>query len=227
MSLIIDLVFIGIILIFAFIGLSRGFIKEIVSLIGVILALVVSFYLSRIFADFIFETFVKDTVVEKISETIVSTAENSVNGVVDVIPEYIVSAAKSMGFDITSSVNNNIASDIESTATSVSTSIVEDVAGPLISGLISVVLFIILFIILKILIGLISKALNLVAKLPVIKSANKLLGFSVGLIRGVLTVVICCYVLTILVNTNDNGLFGITNDRLDSSFILGIYNKIF
>ena len=223
MSLIIDLVFIGIILIFAFIGLSRGFIKEIVSLIGVILALVVSFYLSRIFADFIFETFVKDTVVEKISETIVSTAENSVNGVVDVIPEYIVSAAKSMGFDITSSVNNNIASDIESTATSVSTSIVEDVAGPLISGLISVVLFIILFIILKIVIGLIAKAL----KLPVIKSANNFLGFSVGLIRGVLTVVICCYVLTILVNTNDNGLFGITNDRLDSSFILGIYNKIF
>ena len=70
MAIIIDLIALAIIIAFFFIGRSRGFIKEIVSLVGFVLAIILAVVLSGVGAPLIYDNFVDDAITETVSESI-------------------------------------------------------------------------------------------------------------------------------------------------------------
>ena len=88
-------------------------------------------------------------------------------------------------------------------------------------------LFIIIFVISKIVISFIGKSLNIFAKLPVIKTANKTLGAAFGFSKGVVIALTLCYSLIIITNIYKDGIMGITSQTVSESFIFGSIIKLF
>ena len=220
MSLIIDLVVVGLIALFVFIGIKRGFVKEIVSLVGFIVALVLAFSLSNVGAELAYDNFIDASVQDSVKQSITDSVKNDADGILNSVPEEFISAAKTIGIDIEAAVNDSIGVNISDTAQNVALKISHDIARPVVTTLIRVILFLVLFIIIRILIGWLGKVLNIFARLPVLHSANKLLGGIVGFLRGTVIALVLCYVVILIVNVRENGLIGITKETIEASNIV-------
>lgn len=223
--MIIDIAIILFVFIFAIIGIKRGFIKEIISLVGVVIAIVLSFWLAEISSEFIYDRFIKESVGAKITETICETADNSLASVAENIPESLQSAAKLLKIDLTTLLGSSVSDNIESTAATVSNNLMIRVVEPLCIKIILVISFIILFIILTFLINLTAKALNIVAKLPILKSFNRFLGCVVGALRGAVIIISLCYILYLLASVFDNGIIGLKPQYFNDSEIMKLIIK--
>ncbi len=227
MTNIIDIALITVILVFLIVGIKRGFIKELVSLIGFVVAFVVALFLSGIGSSFVYDTFVDGFVKDKVSSAVMQSVDNEVDGVLVSIPDYFINAAEATGTDIEGVVKSNIGASVEETANSVATTVSKDVAKPVIGALIRVILFIIIFIIVKILIDWIGRALDLVSRLPVIHSLNRVLGAVIGTARGVVTAAIICFVAMYLIKFQGGNLFGLTAEMLEGSFMYNLLSSLF
>lgn len=227
MTNIIDIALITVILVFLIVGIKRGFIKELVSLIGFVVAFVVALFLSGIGSSFVYDTFVDGFVKDKVSSAVMQSIDNEVDGVLVSIPDYFINAAEATGTDIEGVVKSNIGASVEETANSVAATVSKDVAKPVIGALIRVILFIIIFIIVKILIDWIGRALDLVSRLPVIHSLNRVLGAVIGTARGVVTAAIICFVAMYLIKFQGGNLFGLTAEMLEGSFIYNLLSSLF
>ena len=86
-------------------------------------------------------------------------------------------------------------------------------------------IFIIVFIVSMILISILAKALNIVAKLPVLHSLNSLLGAVVGFARGAFVSIAICYGLYLGLVVLGNGLWGLDISLFTDSKIMGIFIK--
>lgn len=227
MTNIIDIALITVILVFLIVGIKRGFIKELVSLIGFVVAFVVALFLSGIGSSFVYDTFVDGFVKDKVSSAVMQSIDNEVDGVLVSIPDYFINAAEATGTDIEGVVKSNIGASVEETANSVAATVSKDVAKPVIGALIRVILFIIIFIIVKILIDWIGRALDLVSRLPVIHSLNSVLGAVIGTARGVVTAAIICFVAMYLIKFQGGNLFGLTAEMLEGSFMYNLLSSLF
>ena len=227
MTNIINISLIAVILVFLVVGIKRGFIKELVSLIGFIVAFITALFLSGIGSSFVYDTFVDGFVQEKVSSAVVQSVDNEVDGVLVSIPEYFINAAEATGTDIEGVVKSNIGASVEETANSVAATVSKEIAKPVIGALIRVILFIIIFIIVKILIDWIGRALDLVGRLPVIHSLNRVFGAVIGTARGIVIAAIMCFVAMYLIKFQGGNLFGLTAEMLESSFVYNLLSSLF
>ena len=175
---------------------------------------------------FIYNTFISDGITDSISSAIDIKVDASVDNILANVPEEIISAGKTIGIDVQTDIKDQIG-DENDAVTSVAVAINNSIARPIISSLIQVILFIIIFILAKLLISWLGKILNIVAKLPIIHSANKLIGGIVGLLRGFILAIVICYALSLIVKFNPSGIFGFDTDVVDKSFIYGFISDIF
>lgn len=184
-SIPIILILAAIILIFALIGIKRGFVKELISLLSVVIALVIAFMLSAPCADFIYDSMLSSPVQEKLTESLPDySTEDTMEAISNALPESCVSAANSLGIDV-QSILNNIASEYgEASQTALISAINEKVVRPLLTNALRVFIFIILFIIIRILLALVAKASDIITKIPGIHAINKFLGFILGFAKG-------------------------------------------
>ena len=223
--MIIDIIILAVVIIFAIIGIKRGFIKEIVSLIGAVVAISLSFWLAGLCSDFIYDKLIEEKVSTKISQTIIETADNSLNSIEDNIPDSLLKAAELLKIDVSSVIGNDVSESLEATAESVANNLMKSIVQPMCTKFILVISFIILFILLMVIISLVAKALNVVAKLPVLNSLNRLLGGIVVALRGAVIIVAVCYILYILASIFENGIFGVGADYFKQSEILKLVIK--
>ncbi len=226
MSIIIDVIVLGIVLAFFFIGRHRGFIKELVSLVSFALALILAALLSGPVATFAYDTFFDKSITDSISTTIEANVDEEVGELMVHIPDEIKDAAKSLGVDIDKIIDNNIGETTEDTALRVAEALSQKVARPIVTNLLRVVLFIILFFVFKILIGFIGKLLDIVSHIPVLDTANAILGGIFGILRGIIVVLLICYVLTLIIEVRPEGLLGITKETVESTYLFNLFTKI-
>ena len=223
--MILDIIIFAVVIIFAIIGIKRGFIKEIVSLVGVVVAVSLSFWLAGLCSDFIYDKLIEEKVSTKISQTIVETADNSLNSIEDNIPDSLLKAAELLKIDVGSVIGTDVSESLDATAESVANNLMKSIVQPMCTKFILVISFIILFILLMVIISLIAKALNIVAKLPVLNSLNRLLGGIVGALRGAVIIVAVCYILYILASIFDDGIVGVGVEYFKQSEILKLVIK--
>ncbi len=192
-----------IVLIFALMGLKRGFVKEFISLVGVVVAVILAFFLSAPCASYIYENFATQKVHEKVQALVPDNSEITSEGggslnldkIKELIPPKYADAAESVGVNLKEAIDSINFKDGESVAETVRNAIEEKIAQPVVQAVLRIVIFIVLFILIRILLGIIVKCTNLVTKLPGIKMLNKLLGFVFGLAKGGIIVyaIIYCY----------------------------------
>ena len=190
----------GILLLTAYKGFRRGFIREIVSFFFVFLALAVSWAIN----PYVNEFFMENTpVYEKIQESCQSFVESQKKqeltspgteeqtGFIEglELPELL---QKGLESNNTAEVYTYLAVD------SFGEYISEALARMIVNGL----SFFVSYLLASVILRLGTWVLNLLAGLPVLKSASKLAGGLVGAVKGVLFVWIAFLVMTILCSTS-------------------------
>lgn len=167
---IIDLVILGILLIFVIAGTVRGLVESIVNVAGTIIALIAAALLAGLFAppvtDWLYPHF-QDRVLNKLNlEALgLGNLEGGATPLSGLFP----------------TLSENIQSMVEAAAKSV------------FAGTARVILFLLLFIVCILIVKLISGLLERVFELPVLKSFNRLGGALFGLIEGMLIIYVIVF----------------------------------
>ena len=178
MSIIVDLVILGIILLCIIIGYVRGLTGALIKILSFVLSIVIAFILFIPVSNLVINNTKIDENLEKsIREMILDNNEGKEEKMPEAITDYIGQKVE----QATDSAKETI---VDNTARDVSLTIVK--AGT----------WIILFIIARILLILLKYITALIAKLPVIKQCDKLGGIIYGLLEGLVIV----YVLLAIIS---------------------------
>lgn len=174
---------IGIIFVIALVvwGIKRGFVKTVFSLGSLILSLILALTLYPVVTDFLAESVVGDYVRLNVYEVFSEKPEENLSA------EEAGSTLKLPG-----SLQETIIGTTEQTATVVK----ETLADSMASLALKILGIIIVFILVKVILWILSVLLNAVAKLPVLRTANKFLGGITGAVYGVLLLYLILAVLT-------------------------------
>lgn len=207
---------IAIIVMCGFIGRSKGLVKIVLSMVATIVSIFISSVLTTPICEFLKDKFgLMDKIKEIVGDTLKDVKIDDVSYIEklelpDVIKENIIDGVQ--GIDIP-----------------VKDYVIESVA----SVALSAIVFIVIFIIATIAVSVAISVLDILAKLPLIKQANRAAGFVAGLIYGVVVVWVAMVVLTALSSTAwaSDVLLTIGNNEIlsfiyDSNPIMGVLANI-
>lgn len=194
-----DIIIVAVIVLFAIIGVKRGIAKTILNLAGLVLTAISAYYLSSFLSQFIYDSFLKQTVITNIQQIIEQNGiDYALNNCLEAVPQWINGILSFFAGIFGVSLDEFesqliIPSDISSSTSQVVESAVAPVVTSVLSIIFVIVLFIMIFIIVKKLIRLASGVFNI----PVIKQINQLLGGIFGLAEGLLVVFIAVNIFDI------------------------------
>ena len=184
-----DIIIALIIVLFIIIGVKRGIARTILNIVGLFATYMFASYLSKLLAQLVYNTFLKQTVVNNINEFIaVNGLDYAASNCLGALPDWanaIVSAIVSLlggsCEQFAQSIDSQATIALSSSAENIETA-VETAAVAVFAMILLIVLFIVIFIILKKLIRLVLK----VFKAPVLKQVNGLFGGVLGAAEGIL-----------------------------------------
>lgn len=211
MSIILDIIIVAIIALTVYFAAKNGFVKTAISAVSFILAVALTAMFASPLADFLKET--------SVAETVESATENAIT---DVLLETSLGVdglleGKSEDFNKLVAVtgmsldelgdwyHENIADSKKGEAV-----LASRIAEPITDITATAIAVLILFIGTQLALSIISRALDIVAKLPLLRTANKALGILLGAVLALLRVCLFCFVMGVLI---DNAAF------LDNSFL--------
>lgn len=211
-------------------GYRRGFVKEVVSMFCVVLSIAIVWFINPYVNEFIREnTPVYEKIQESCSEYVESKArsrENQSGGQSGMIESLNLPEFLEKGIE-----QNNNAEVYRYLAV---TTFTDYVSGYLARAVVNGFSFLISFLLSTLLIRMITWALNLISKLPVIRGVNKLAGAALGAVKFVIFIWVAFLVLTILCNTavGKAGLELIEKDTMlgflyDRNIFIKIFMNIF
>lgn len=193
MSILLDGIVVAVVVLFALLGLRKGFIKSLAGLIGAIAALIVALTVSRFAAEWIFNAWIRTPLLETITRSLTESGATTAEGIVEALPGYLQNLLGWAGGE-TASLNSAIASSSDTVAR-----VLVTVLSPAIINLLMIVLTIVLFVIFLLLIRLLLRLLNKVAQAPILRQVNGLLGFLFGIGKGILIVWLLCALVAVVV----------------------------
>lgn len=166
-------------------AVKRGFVRSIFKLGGTALAIVIASVFYKELALFLSDTFVLPKVAESVSSLISDAIpDTSVladpSQIMGLIPEQIRETLALAGIDIEEVLGNLSISGASFTADAIGDSISQSIA----SALSNVLAFAALFFGSLIILSLLGKILDKIAKLPVLNTANRFLGFLLGAVEA-------------------------------------------
>ena len=193
MTLLIDLIIIGIIILFTFIGYKRGLVKIAFSLCTFIIALVISLILYRPVSTLIIDNTEID---EKIENTIIE----------NILPEGLAKTDKvELEGDVYHALLKEGKYSIEGIAETFSTKIIETIV------------LLLIFILAKIVLRFVTILADLIAKLPLLNTFNHLGGIIFGFLQGCLIILVTFCLISLFAPMIDEGFIdNINNSKLGS-----------
>lgn len=197
-----DVILLVIVILCVMVGVRRGFVLTLCGVLSIVVALVGAKVAADQFSPVAAQAIAPRvaTVIEAgLNESVGDTVQNSTDwdesafdtdlgGILGILQQ---SEAYN---NAVSKIQDSIQSGVESAVKTAAGSMAQEIAQPLAWGTV----YAIAFVVILLLWNLISKALDLVAKLPVLHFFNRLLGGACGLIKGILiTGCICCLILSL------------------------------
>lgn len=230
-GILLDVVLVAILLLCIRGGSKNGFAKTVVSFAGIFIAIILAATLSKPAATFAYTNFAQ--------KPIETTIETAIKSQTDELSESAPSAQQLLdGFDSATEklpafvknmfksdekkaeLSDHIVEQYTSDITEFSKKITEAAVKPLIILIISVVVFFVLFFTVLIICAILSKALKIVNKLPLLGGVNSLLGGVLGALKGAVIVLIINFVI-VSVTSSGGDIFGIiTAKTVESSLIM-------
>ena len=212
-----NIVIIAIVVLFAVIGVMRGFARTLANFAGILITAVVSSYLADFLSQFIYDTFLKETVISNLQQIIQQNGiDYAVSNCFDAVPQWIMGIVSVVVglFGTTARElqgNLSVSEELSATAAQSIETTIQPVVTTIFSALLMLVLFIILMIIVKKLLRLILKVFDI----PVIKQINQLLGGLFGIAEGCVIVLIAVNIFYAVMIIADNSM--INNEMITGS----------
>lgn len=221
-----DFVVIGIIGVFAVIGLFKGFIMSVYRLVSFIVCVFLSIKLSPALARILEKTTIFDVIKGIVVKNMEAWSKNAFSSPTAVTAgtsgAETVLGTMPMPAVFKHSLLNNLPSPSELFDVN---SIINALGDELTGMILSVLSLIVIYFVLRLILGAIGMLLRNIAELPLFKQVNKLGGFILGALQGFLAV----YVLfAILMLFNSNPAFAPVFEGLKSSMLaFGFYENNF
>ncbi len=216
MNIILDLIILALIAICTLISAKKGFVKTVISLVGWVLALVLSISLSGPLAELTYSKVVEPAVISAINgvvSDVVDGAEGAVKEeVYEALPDFIKNNIEISEFEIT---NDG----------SIAKSITESAVQPITCSLLRAIFSLLLFIVLSIAAGFLAKLLNKIFSFSILGKANKILGGVVGAVQGIIFAVIFVLVVTVIVSVS-GGFLIFTPEAIDKTVLFNFISKL-
>ena len=217
MGLILDIVLVAIILLFLILGYRHGAVRTLIEFIGFFIALVAAAAVASWFASFLFETFVRNPLTEKISlvisDTVGQTASEQAAKIIEVLPQFIVKIGN------LTTLSDDIALAAQSGAQVGAATIVDHIVGPVVVLFAQMLTTVLLFIIFLLIIRLIARGADFVARLPVLRELNGLLGMIIGAAKAALIISLLLLVIRAVTPPDqENGIFSAANIEQSTVF---------
>lgn len=225
MSLVLDIILVVIFAAFVLTAAKKGFVKTLLELVASILALVLAYQLSPHVAQGAYEGVVKESLVTSIEEQLdenfnTSTAAKKAEVTLDALPDFVVSLASSAGVNV-DDVKAKIKSE-KFSSENIAAELVEKVAEPIVVGALTIVFFMILAILLLFALKFLAHIISKLFDVPLIGTANKLLGALLGTCKGVIVIVFLCTVLEFIFANGDGEMATAVNE----STVIGLLDNI-
>lgn len=224
-SIILDIVLIVIFVAFILVAAKKGFAKTLLELVAVVAALVLSYQLSPIAAQTTYDSLLKQKMISSIETRIdekieSSTVAQKAEATLDAIPDFVVSLASSAGVEI-DSIKSKIATE-KFISENVAAELVEKVAAPIVVSALTILFFMILSMIFIFAFKFLAHLISKIFDVPLVGTANKVLGGILGACKGVIVIVFISTVLNFLF-ANSEGEFA---DAVNNSFVIGLLDNI-
>lgn len=217
MTFLLDLIIILLFIVFVIIGIKRGAIKTLLTLVSVWLSVFLSSVLGSNIAQWVYDAFFKNGIIEGVNNTLTQTgAADSVEKTLESIPDVVFNALSAFGITKDSLLSQTEGA-VDSAQISVSNA-VEGVISPILTSIISFFLIIILFILLIVLFKFILKLVNGLFELPILNMFNKAAGGVLGAIEGVALIYLFAVLIKIVLPFTGEDFF-ITQQMIDESII--------
>lgn len=199
MAIVIDLIVIGIIALFTFIGYKQGLVKAAIKILSFIIAIIISLILYKPVSTFV----IKNTNIDdKIKNVIIENVK-------------IEEEQKTEKSNI---IKENLSNKIIAGANNT----VEEIADSFTVKLIETAVMLLLYVITRIILKFISALSDLITNLPIIKQANKTGGIAYGLLKGIIIVHVLLAVIYLVSPTINSDVFG----QIDQTILTKqIYNN--
>lgn len=199
MNFVFDILLLALFVLFIILGYKRGFIKTVSGLVALVVAVLLASSLSGPIANAVYTDTVHPAVLTALEEEIsteVLPSEEKLDAAIENLPGW-VSALMAVGdVDDGAAILDKVnTEEMGATAAATITDVViTPIVLPLMQMLCSVLLFLVAYIVVSLLLGL----LDLVAKLPILKQLNKILGLIAGVATGALWVIFAARILYLL-----------------------------
>lgn len=222
----IDIILVVIFIVTILSSAQKGFLKCILSLVCTVVALAAALTLSQPAAEIVYDNVLEKIVVDKMQTAMdenfdLQTAVETVNAAVEMIPDYLIEPAKSIGVDI-EGISKEV-SDLKLSAEDTALQISRQIVRPGAIVLLKLVCYILIFFIVRMVLGWIVSLAN---KLPapwLFKKANKLLGAGLGAVKGVVIVLMLSFAVNALASVINDG--SDLDKALDSSHISAVVRE--
>ncbi len=190
--------------VFAVIGFARGALGTVLSLAGGIVSMIISYVLGTNLAPWIYDNFIRPGVDEKITHTVSDAISSGVSNIGESIfnsfPSFLWEFCDSE--EVVGSLNSITGSSIEELS-GYACNIVHNAAAPVYIAVIRVCVIAVLFVILSIIIGILCSVSGLVNKIPIVGTANRIIGLVLGLVYGVMIVFIAVFAMSVFMPAID------------------------
>ena len=206
MNWILDLAVLAVLLIGALIGYRRGAVRTLLEFVGFFVAALVAVWFSGIVAEPLFRGMFREKLVETVgavlSENIGEAVSVQAEKLMEMLPDYLANA---VGLE---KLTEMLQSAVSGNAGKIAESIVDQAIAPVAVLLIRVLIGVITFILCKVVLRWIVKVCDLIAKLPVLKQLNGLLGLGIGLLKSAMILLVALTVIrSVVPMLQDPGIF--------------------
>lgn len=225
MNIILDVILIAIFAAFVFAAAKKGFMLSLLELVAVIAALALSYQFSPVVAQAAYDSVVEESLIETVEAQIdeninIESTAKQAEVILDAIPDFMESFASSVGVEI-EEVKTQISLE-KFSSENLATELVQKVAQPIAVSVLTVIFFLLLASILMFVLKWLAKILSKLFKLPIIGTANKVLGGVLGACKGIIVIVFICTVLNVLFAGGNNEIA----DAVNNSYVANLLENV-
>ena len=230
-GILLDVVLLGIALLCMKKGSKDGFAKTLVSFAGIFIAVILAVTVCKPAANYVYtnvaqkpiETAIQSSIENQFGELASEnpSAQQLIEGLdkaIDSLPEFIKNTLKAEDkkAELTDKINEFYSSNLEE----FSINITENFIKPILISILSAIVFVLIFFVVWLLCFILSKALKIVNKIPLLGGVNALLGGIIGFLKGLVIVLLINFIIVSITSSGAN-IFGIiTAETVNSSLIM-------
>ncbi len=181
-----------------FVGYQRGFIKEVVSTFFILLAIAAAWLINPYINDFLRENTPLYATVQEGCRNLIETETGEAESIGKTEQDSLIQGLSLPGFVKDSIEENNTAEVYRYLAVN---TFAEYVSEYLAQSVVNGAAFAVSFLLATLLIRMVTFALHLISKLPILNGVNKAAGAVLGIVKGVIFIWLAFLILTILCNT--------------------------